>query len=166
MLRTGERFMSTERLRVYADTSVFGGAFDEEFGEFSRRFFEQVAERRFRLVISPLIHEELVVAPARVRELLDHLLPHAEFVRITADATRLQAAYISAGIVTGRSSNDALHVAVATVTGCSAIVSWNFRHIVHFEKISLYNEVNAANGYPQLAIHSPREVIEYEDEDL
>lgn len=31
--------------RVYADTSVFGGVFDEEFCDTSRTFFEQVRER-------------------------------------------------------------------------------------------------------------------------
>ena len=29
-------------IRVYADTSVFGGVFDEEFQVASRTFFEQV----------------------------------------------------------------------------------------------------------------------------
>ena len=37
---------------------------------------------------------------------------------------------------------DALHVAVATVSGCSVIVSWNFKHIVNYRKIPLYNAIN------------------------
>jgi hypothetical protein len=52
------------------------------------------------------------------------------------------------------------------VTGCSLIVSWNFRHIVHFEKIPLYNAVNTLKGYSSIAIYSPQEVIKYEDEDI
>ena len=63
-------------------------------------------------------------------------------------------------------SDDALHVAVATVSGCSLIVSWNFKHIVHFQKIPLYNAINAIQGYPQIAIFSPLEVIRYEDEEV
>jgi hypothetical protein len=27
------------------------------------------------------------------------------------------------------------------------IISWNFKHIVHFQKIPKYNAVNALNGY-------------------
>jgi hypothetical protein len=50
---------------------------------------------------------------------------------------------------------------VATIPECSIIVSWNFKHIVNFEKIPLYNAINIINGYKQVAIHSPLEVIKY-----
>ena len=42
-------------------------------------------------------------------------------------------------------------------------VSWNFQHIVHFQKIPQYNAVNALHGYNSIAIHSPREVINDDD---
>ena len=45
-----------------------------------------------------------------------------------------------------RHSADALHVAQATVASCRVIVSWNFKHIVHFAKIPLYNAVNVWNA--------------------
>ncbi|MDJ0509521.1 MAG: hypothetical protein QNJ64_09750 [Crocosphaera sp.] len=57
---------------------------------------------------------------------------------------------------------DALHVALASVSGCSMIVSWNFKHIVHFQKIPLYRAINAVKGYAQIDIYSPLEVINYE----
>ncbi len=68
--------------------------------------------------------------------------------------------------MTPKSSDDALHVALATVSGCSLIVSWNFKHIVHFEKIPLYNAINAVNGFANIAIFSPLEVIKYEDQKI
>jgi len=46
------------------------------------------------------------------------------------------------------------------------IVSWNFRHIVHFQRMAQYNLVNLSRGYPQIGIFSPAEVIEDENEDL
>ena len=60
-------------------------------------------------------------------------------------------------------ATDALHVAVATVTGCEVIVSWNFRHIVNFERIPMYNKINAVNGYNPIAIYSPLEVLADEE---
>jgi len=42
-------------------------------------------------------------------------------------------------------------------------VSWNFKHIVNFRKIPLFNAVNVLKGYRQIAIHSPLEVINYEE---
>jgi hypothetical protein len=46
------------------------------------------------------------------------------------------------------------------------IVSWNFKHTVHFRKISLYNGVNRVEGYPEINIYTPQEVISYENQDL
>ena len=62
-----------------------------------------------------------------------------------------------------RRAADALHVALATANRCRLIVSWNFKHIVHFDKIPLYNGVNLINGYDTLSINTPSEVIAYED---
>ncbi len=45
-------------------------------------------------------------------------------------------------------------------------MSWNFQHIVHFEKIRFYNAANVLNGFDEIAIHSPREVLKYEEEGL
>jgi predicted nucleic acid-binding protein len=151
--------------RTYVDASVFGGLFDEEFAEDSRTFFQQVERGRFAILTSALVADELANAPAPVREEYDRLLPRAELVAVEAASLRLQAAYLSAGILTPRWADDALHVALATVVGADLIVSWNFRHIVHFDKAPLYNAVNVLHGYRELAIHSPSEVIAYEDEE-
>ena len=52
---------------------------------------------------------------------------------------------------------------MATVSECELIVSWNFKDIVHFEKIPKYNAVNVLNGYAQIDIYSPLEVIRHEE---
>jgi hypothetical protein len=58
----------------------------------------------------------------------------------------------------------ALHVAVATVSGCRAIVSWNLKHIVNYRRIPLYNGVNQMRGYGgPMAIHTPPELISDEE---
>ncbi|HUU59575.1 MAG TPA: hypothetical protein VMZ50_08530 [Phycisphaerae bacterium] len=158
--------MTDKPLRVYADTSVFGGVRDEEFSEPSRRFFAQAREGRFALVLSALVQRELKPAPEEVRGLFEEALLFAEVVDVAAEAMLLQQAYLAAQIVSAKFSDDALHVATATVTECSVIVSWNFKHIVHYDKILLYNAVNTMNRYPSIAIYSPREVIAYEDQDL
>lgn len=153
-------------LRVYADTSVFGGPFDDEFSEPSRVFFDQVRFGRIGLVTSGVVRAELEPAPKEVKHLFDEMLTYAEIIVLSPEALALRKAYLDAGIVTERSADDALHVALATVGSCTVIVSWNFRHIVHFRKIPLYNAVNALKGYSSLAIFSPREVIDYEDQEV
>jgi predicted nucleic acid-binding protein len=116
---------------VYADTSVFGGVFDEMFETASRAFFQQVTEGRFQLVISHLVQDEIELAPATVRDFFTEVTEIAEVIKLTEGALQLRQAYLNAGIVTAKSAADALHVALATVAKCRLIVSWNFKHIVH-----------------------------------
>lgn len=54
-------------IRVYADTSVFGGVFDTEFQEASKVFFNAVRETRFVLVSSELVRQEIQAGTKRVR---------------------------------------------------------------------------------------------------
>jgi hypothetical protein len=153
-------------LRVYADTSVYGGVFDEEFAEPSRTFFEHVRAGRYRLVRCPLLDDELGDAPPQVRHWYEQFEVSSERVEVSEAAVLLQQEYLGTGIVDRRWEADALHVAVATVSGCRLIVSWNFKHIVNFRKIPLYNGVNLSRGFAAIGIYSPQEVIEYEDQDV
>jgi hypothetical protein len=52
-----------------------------------------------------------------------------------------------------------LHVALATVYRADVLVSWNFQHIVRFDRIRGFNAVNLREGYGILDIRSPLEVI-------
>ncbi|OQY54627.1 MAG: hypothetical protein DRR08_17675 [Candidatus Parabeggiatoa sp. nov. 2] len=150
----------------YADTSVFGGVFDEGFDEASKAFFQQVREKHFRLVISPVVQREIELAPEEVRQFFSEMTEYADFIAITKEALLLRQAYLDAGIVTKKSTADALHVALATVAKCQLIVSWNFKHIVHFQKVPLYRAINTVNGYTEINIYSPPEVINYESETI
>jgi predicted nucleic acid-binding protein len=147
-------------LRVYADTSVFGGCFDDEFKAESVRFFEEVRQGQFVVVVSNVTLDELELAPDPVRSVLADLpSEQVEFVNTSAESDTLRNAYLEAAVVGPASSNDAAHIAVATVSNADLVVSWNFKHIVHFEKIGGYEGVNGQRGYRSPRIYSPREVI-------
>jgi len=147
-------------LRVYVDTSVFGGCFDKEFDRVSRKFFAEVAQGRFRLVVSSLTADELKGAPQTVRAILDTVpTEQMEYHEITDDMAALRDAYIKARVLGAASDSDALHVAAATVLDVDMVVSWNFKHIVHFEKIAGFNAINALRNYKPIRIFSPWEVV-------
>jgi hypothetical protein len=38
-------------------------------------------------------------------------------------------------------------------------VSWNFKHVVHYDKIRMFNAVNLMRGYTAIEIRSPLEVV-------
>lgn len=91
----GKKVRRQEATRVYADTSVFGGVFDEGFDLASRRFFEEVRSGRFHLVLSAVVEDELVKAPDRVRQFYDEISVLAEFVPVSEEADALHRAYLS-----------------------------------------------------------------------
>jgi hypothetical protein len=62
---------SVKRLRIYADTSVFGGCFDAEFEHVSRQFFLEAQAGRFVVVISDVTTRELQEAPLHPRPTLN-----------------------------------------------------------------------------------------------
>jgi predicted nucleic acid-binding protein len=151
-------------IRIYLDTSVFGGVFDTQFELPSRKLFKEIEKGKFKLVTSALVETELEPAPSEIRNCFRRNLPRAEIADVTREALELRDVYLNEGIVTENSQEDALHVAIASVSNCSIIVSWNFKHIVHFDRIPLYNAMNRINGYPEIDIYSPQEVISYEED--
>ncbi len=147
-------------MRVYTDTSVFGGCFDIEFEEWSNRLIEEFKLGLKVVVISDLTLRELEEAPLNVRSLVEEILrEYKEFVILDEEALELAHYYIEEGVVTEKYLVDAQIIAIATVNKVDVLVSWNFRHIVNLTKIRLYNSVNLKYGYPLLEIRSPREVI-------
>ena len=156
------------KTRVYVDTSVFGGACDEQFSVASQRFFEQVGKGRYTVLISAITYGELQGAPTQVRRVLEDIPAGAvEEIGSDAEVRELAAAYIAAGALGATMESDALYVAAATVARADVIISWNFKHIVNFDRILKFNGVNMLNGYSQISIHSPLELTDdNEDQDV
>ncbi|MBP7867342.1 MAG: PIN domain-containing protein [Acidobacteria bacterium] len=153
------------RIRVYVDTSVFGGIEDEEFSDASRRFFQRVAEGDYIVLISEETYRELSKSPESVRDILTALPSGSlEDVLIESETLELAAEYIRSGILGEASRGDALHVAAATVAGADLILSWNFKHIVNYNRIRRFNGVNVLLGYRSMTILSPREVGDESEE--
>jgi len=149
-----------KRFRIYADTSVFGGCFDDEFTEESKSLFADIKAGKFLLVISATTLGELERAPDYVQRVLAELPPeNVEIIEFSEEIARLRDAYLEARIVEPEGKADAEHIASASVADADFVVSWNFKHIVHYEKISGYHAVNLMNGYKEIGIYSPKEVV-------
>ncbi len=154
------------RQRLYLDTSVFGGHFDEEFAEFTIPLFERLDEGEFILLFSSVTQDELEDAPKNVRDLVTKIKKeNTEFVEVTDEAVNLATEYITEKVVGQTSYADCLHIALSTVTKADYLISWNFKHIVNVQRIIGYNSINIKNDYKQLEIRSPRDFMNYEDND-
>jgi predicted nucleic acid-binding protein len=151
-----------KKQRIYLDTSVFGGYFDDEFQEWTKPLFERISNGEFTILISTMLDEELEFAPERIKNLLADLNDNfTEFLKDKDEAISLATEYIDENVVGKTSYADCLHIALATIYQADLLVSWNFKHIVNVERIRGYNSINLKNGYKQLDIRSPRELMKY-----
>ena len=81
--------------RIYIDTSVYGGNFDEEFAKHTIPLFERLRSEEFILLFSSISEDELINAPQNVRELVQSLkLNKTEFVETTDETVELATEYI------------------------------------------------------------------------
>jgi hypothetical protein len=145
--------------RIYVDTSVLGGCFDPEFAPWSNGLIADFRARRFIPVLSDLLAAEIARAPEVVRAVHEELLGlGAERIVVTEAVLELLSLYERRSVLGPRFRADMLHIALATAADVDVLVSWNFKHIVRFDKIRLFNAANLEQGYKPLAIHSPREV--------
>ncbi len=151
--------------RIYLDTSVFGGYFDEEFSEHTIPLFDRLTNNDFTLLFSTVTQDELENAPEKVRNLVKSIRTDStEFLETTEESIDLATEYITEKVVGQTSFADCLHIALATINRADFLVSWNYKHIVNIQRIRGYNSINIKNGYKQLEIRSPREFEKYEDD--
>jgi hypothetical protein len=150
--------------RLYLDTSVFGGYFDEEFSLHTIPLFERIENFEFVGLYSELTIEELEYAPEKVKNLQSKFNSiNSEYLVLSDEMVDLARTYISENVVGKTSFADCPHIAVATVNHADFLISWNFKHIVNIQRIRGYNSVNVKLGYKPLEIRSPREFVKYED---
>ncbi len=152
-----------KKTSVYVDTSVVGGCCDPEFQVWSYALLKDFQSGAFSLLLSVLIDAEIEEAPNDVKSVYMEFRDCAsEIIELTPEAIELADAYLNHKILTENFRDDARHIAMATVAGADLLVSWNFKHIVRFEKIQKFNAVNIEMGYyKQILIYSPMEVTTY-----
>lgn len=148
--------------KIYIDTSIVGGFFDEEFQEPTGKLFERLERNEIIFVVSDLLDLELINAPQRVRDLLLNYSPDKfQRIELSEEAVKLADTYIIEKVVGKTSLEDCWHIAMATIHKVDVLASWNFKHIVNLDRIKGYNSVNMKLGYALIEIRSPKDLINY-----
>jgi len=110
--------------KLYIDTSVFGGYFDEEFSEYTTPLFDRIKNGEFILLYSAVTQDELENAPEKVKDLVKNLkVEFTEYIETTDEAVDLATEYIKEKVVGQTSYADCLHIALATVNRADFLVS-------------------------------------------
>jgi len=151
--------------RVYIDTSVFGGYFDKEFENDTKKFFETLFEKRIHIIVSEILEIEVYRAPNIVIDFFESIPSELiERVELTDESRELSEKYIIEKVVGKTSRADCQHIALATINKADVLASWNFKHIVNLERIRGYNSINFREGYQMLEIRTPKEIFHYEED--
>ena len=142
--------------RIYLDTSVIGGYYDEEFDKATQQLFVRIVNQEFEVYLSEVSELELVLAPARVQEVRG-LIPDVSYKHLLLDDDSIELAetYIREKVLGKASLYDAYHIALASANRLDCLISWNFKHIVNYDKIKLFNSINIRFGYPLIDIRTP-----------
>ncbi|MDR3181022.1 MAG: PIN domain-containing protein [Prevotellaceae bacterium] len=146
--------------RIYIDTSVIGGYYDPEFDSATRQLFSRIAANEFNVYFSEINEAELQNAPQQVKDVKKLIPPESyHYIEMSDEVKTLALLYISENALGKASRNDAYHIALASVNRIDCLISWNFKHIVNYDKIKMFNAINMKFGYPLIDIRSPLEFL-------
>lgn len=125
-----------KKIRIYVDTSVIGGCFDPEFEKWSIGLFQDFEKNSFLPLTSYVVEQEIRLAPQEVQDQFKKFLKfNPEIIKVNDEVLEIRDAYQKKAILKPNSANDLLHIAIATFANADVLVSWNFKHIVRFDKI-------------------------------
>ena len=153
-----------KKLKIYLDTSVIShlDAHDapKEMND-TLKLWEQIRVREYEVVLSDVVFNELARCSEPKGSRLDAFLRQIQYSIAKEDENALALAgkFIDLKVLKEKSLNDCRHIAAALVSGCDAIASWNFKHIVNAKTIRGTKAITALEGYKDLIICSPTMLI-------
>jgi len=155
-------------MRLYLDTSVIGALFDSEMPqriEITRALLRSIIKGKHIGIISNIVLEEIEKSPEEFKEKIIAEMRKIPLQIISEDeaSADLLEFYEKEGFIRRGARLDLRHLAVATVNGVDAVVSWNFRDIVNIRTRRSVHSTNLRLGFPLIEIVSPEEVIGYEE---
>lgn len=155
------------KINIYLDTSVISHLEAEETPEKMQDtvdLWQELIRGQYIVTISDLTIAELTQCPEPKRTLLFEHLSSIDYVEVREipESITLADEYIKYGVLNPKSRDDCRHIAIATITGCKYIVSWNFKHFVNFKTINKVQAVNKLMNYNEINILPPSMMLEGE----
>jgi predicted nucleic acid-binding protein len=119
---------------------------------------------KYKAVISDLTIAELTQCSEPKRSLLLGFLKEIDYeiAPETLETIKLADEYLHHGVLTPTNRDDCRHIAIATLSNCKYIISWNFKHFVNIRTINKVQAVNKLMNYAEITILPPSMLIEGE----
>lgn len=150
---------------IYLDTSVLNFFFEEEDLEkahSTKELFREIGKGKYFAFASELVLREIGKTKGHRRENLLSLIKTYDipWLEVTPESLTLAEKYMDRKIFPRKYRDDALHIAIATVHQIDIVVSWNLRHMVKLKTRQEVKAINILEGYKEIEICTPMEVIE------
>jgi predicted nucleic acid-binding protein len=153
-----------KKLRIYLDTSVIShldapDVPDKEAD--TKRLWEDIKAGKYEIVLSNVVFDEVSNCEEPKRSFMREEIARTDHTLVNIDARGVKVAsrFVNLGILKQKSFDDCQHIAAAIISGCDAIVSWNFKHIVNHKTMMGVKAVTALEGYDDLLIYTPSILI-------
>jgi len=149
------------KLKLYLDTSVISHLeapdTPEKMADTLMLWDNLKSRSDIQIVISELTLRELSkCSQPKLLFLLEKLNEFDYlFLEISEDDRKLANHYLINDILTQKSIDDLLHIAIATLNDCHYILSWNFKHFVNPKTIHAVWAINKMINLPDINIVSP-----------
>jgi len=158
--------------RIYLETTLFNYYFltdvkrEKEILS-TKVLFNKISKNIFDGFVSAITIQELeqcndIIKKKNMIELIEKheinrlILPDYSILEKLADK------YITAGAIPLTKKTDALHIATATIGEMDILISWNCDHIVRFKTQQIVKAINVSEGFTDISINTPEEVIHNE----
>jgi hypothetical protein len=129
------------------------------------QLFAEIQQGKYEIYISETVDLEVSEANDEKRSKLYNLIEQHQpvFLELSEEVYDLASLYVANGVLQQKHFHDLLHLSFASVYGLNALVSWNLKHLVKMKTQVLANASNQAQGYREVQIRTPEEVIDSAD---
>ena len=118
--------------------------------------------RDFELFASTVVVDEVSRGVDRLATERLEFLREVQLLDVSSEARTLAAELLRDTKIPRKAEIDALHIAVASVSGMAYLLSWNCTHIVNAVILPRVYDVCRRNGYEPPFVCTPQELMEIE----
>ncbi|MGL5872710.1 MAG: type II toxin-antitoxin system VapC family toxin [Xenococcaceae cyanobacterium] len=116
----------------------------------------------FVLYASEIVEDEAASGDAAIAAQRLNLLQSLMLLDLTEEAIELAQEFLKQSNLPPKASNDALHMALATVYGLDYLLTWNCKHMANAQIQKKLSQISFELGYELPVICTPYELMGYD----
>lgn len=117
------------------------------------------ARERYSLLTSELVVDELSAGISQLVPLRLHLIKDVPELSVTSEVSAIAETYMRHKLMPSNPGNDAFHLALASLSGCMFLVTWNCRHLANENKALHIQKINQRLGLRSPEIVTPLNLL-------